>query len=932
MRSSFTTRIISILLAIVLTISSLPFQQIHTALAAEEVKNTETIPSSSSEEPINPSAPELPEEKPYEVTTLRTENSKTTDNGDGTYTKEIYSKPIHTKEGKELKDISTEVEVEEIQDTEVVKAESTLIDFFFEPEMKKGFYATFKQNGHILSYSFLSARGNNIEKFIENQKIEAQYKENIINYNEILPSISLRNVIFSDSVKEDIILSKYTGLNTFTFQIETDLTAKLEESGEIIFTDKDGTGIYSIPKPFMVDSNINKESGEAQRSENVHFTLKKDVSGWIISVVADDEWLKSSERVYPVYIDPTTKIYETSDTYVSNAYPTTNYDASNAWDSNLGMYTLKVGNYDNTTGNNFAFLKQDVSKYQNANIDWAWLNVFTAHSYYPSTPTGVWLDKVNGSWAANSLTWNNKPSSTNLTSVNVYKGQWATFDIKNILQDWVSGKHTNNGFMLHTNGNGQTFWKKFVSSENTGNDKVPHINFSYSFPAPSNLTSKTYNLGDNTGYIDLNWNSVPGAIKYRVWIFDGKEYKPYDVGNRTSWSSKDKSVWPTAGLNLPEDPRPYYQASGGTTYNDRRNYAVTVSAIMSSGEESTLADPITPYIPMMKVPANFTGKSFSNGNKTGYVNLSWDTVPHATGYLVWIFDGTKYVHFNAGNSTNWSSKGKLLWPKSVGDPISINKTGTELPADPSPFYAGTRYEGSKNYWFRVSAYNTQGETNQSTTYMPTISPLSIPNTPTGYSVNYDNNKGAIDLEWDALEDALGYKVWIFNGHYYESVDVGNVTEWSTAEKGIWPTEEEINTGRYQLHLTDRGSELDVDPSLVYKNADTKYISNKNYWFRVSARDQFGETIMSDAYMPTISPDVEEPLVIPNDEIDTDGMVEQETSEIDINVTSEKTLDNLNKNSEEVYNEINSLKEFPEASDIFDQLKEINIEEDIVKKN
>jgi len=109
--------------------------------------------------------------------------------------------------------------------------------------------------------------------------------------------------------------------------------------------------------------------------------------------------------------------------------------------------------------------------------------VYCAHSYYASPPTGVWVDRVTGSWSASTLTWNNKPGSTNITSTQVYRGQWAVFDVTGVVKAWIDGTSTNYGFKLHTNGNGQTYWKKFYASENSTNK--PYLSITYRIPAPN---------------------------------------------------------------------------------------------------------------------------------------------------------------------------------------------------------------------------------------------------------------------------------------------------------------------------------------------------------------------------------------------------------------------------------------------------------------
>lgn len=133
----------------------------------------------------------------------------------------------------------------------------------------------------------------------------------------------------------------------------------------------------------------------------------------MLHVTADEKWLKDPKRVYPVSIDPSTSVSVSSDTFVMSAYPTTNYSAaSQKWDAGLKAYVLKTGYYDGTTGTNYAFMKFDNLKpIKNMTVTKATLKAYTAHSYYGSKATGLWLDTVNSNYDNAKITWKNKPGS-----------------------------------------------------------------------------------------------------------------------------------------------------------------------------------------------------------------------------------------------------------------------------------------------------------------------------------------------------------------------------------------------------------------------------------------------------------------------------------------------------------------------------------------
>ena len=100
-----------------------------------------------------------------------------------------------------------------------------------------------------------------------------------------------------------------------------------------------------------------------------------------------------------------------------------------------------------------------------------------------------------------------------------------------------------------------------------------------------------------------------------------------------------------------------------------------------------------------------------------------------------------------------------------------------MAVDPSPVYknSGGNFPNSKIYWFRVSAVYGQGESAMSAEHKPTIPNLKKPDRPTAKSYSNGNGTGYIDLNWPAVSGASGYKLYMYNGKNYESINIGNVT-------------------------------------------------------------------------------------------------------------------------------------------------------------
>ncbi|SDY35714.1 DNRLRE domain-containing protein [Thermoactinomyces sp. DSM 45892] len=573
-----------------------------------------------------------------ELVDYRTANSKLIDNGNGTLTKEIFSEPAYRKVGDQWLEISNKL----IKKSDLIVPENVSIKVAFNSKMKQGQYSTLESGEHTLSYRFLDASG--LDKKESAKDVEATFKDNKVTYPEIIPSVDLQNTVFDQSVKEDIVLSKYTGLNQFRFELNTDLTPVKQSDGSILFEDKSKKTLFELPAPHMYDSNVNPISDEPAKSTDVAYNITKEKDKWILSLTADEKWLQDPSRKFPIYIDPTTDVNAgTGDTFVSDAYPTTNY--ANFHESKGDYYSLKVGRYDSSSGMNHAYIKQDLSGLSDVIVDSAEFRILTKHSA-SSSPTAVYLDAVNQEWNPNTLTWNQAKSltSSRIGSVNVAKGQWATFDVTNTVKSWLSSPPTkkNYGFKLHTDGStNSSLWKKFQSSDNTS--QKPYLSITYRLSTPEAPTGIAYSnwVGSDSGFIDLKWKPVPGATGYKVWAFNGKEYEVVkDVGNVTSWSTHGKGIWPTTeeiksgkyqlhsdgkGIELPLDPSPVYRNSGGT-YGSSKSYFFSITAYRPLGESAISKD----------FNATIPARSEDLGMEEfwQYADVSGDKVNAVTGNLV----------------------------------------------------------------------------------------------------------------------------------------------------------------------------------------------------------------------------------------------------------------------------------------------------------
>jgi len=435
----------SIVWSIVFTlfITVLPILNVHAETKKENeepIKNTQELE-------------ELPQ--------LRTENSKTyLDNEKNQYIYEEYTEPIHYKQGNEWEDINnTIVNGKSESDDQDLSLEnkSNRFKVKFSKKSKDNRTLRIKLKDQQLSFGTVGAN-----------KVQGVAKDNSMTYPGVFQDTDLNFQVDNNAVKEELILNKSTEKNKFTYEFKLkNLVAKKDKEGNIVFENKKGKTFYVLSKPFMYDS------AEAI-SHDVSMELREENGKTYVDVTADEKWLNSSERKYPVVIDPTVDIQDgnTADTFISSTYPNSNYYTDPSLITGKQVYygttrSLVKFNLKNLlSGAKISSARVTLSSHSNTGGFEKQANV----SVYPITK----------SWSSNSVSWSNQPTTdTVISNQNVSTDGDYTFYTTNLVKDWYSGKKANYGIMLK-NTDETADRKMFRSSDySTDQSKKPKLTVAY---------------------------------------------------------------------------------------------------------------------------------------------------------------------------------------------------------------------------------------------------------------------------------------------------------------------------------------------------------------------------------------------------------------------------------------------------------------------
>lgn len=320
-------------------------------------------------------------------------------------------------------------------------------------------------------------------------------------YINAFDGVDLEYILLPEQIKENIILSKYIEDANFVFSLNMEnLKAEQTEDGSIVFYNSStGKEVFLINNLYMEDSN-------GGYSDGVKVELMQKGSTTQIVVTPDNEWLKNA--AYPVTIDPTitTKDYvaaDIQDSYVSEGYPTTNYNTSTRLKAGEGSSSLT----------NYSFLKFNSLPTLNSDHMIVDSRIHLALSYN-TNEDDVQIDvhKVNAAWSSSTITWNNKPAYNTLIEdfkkVNTI-GQYYYWEITDIVRDWYQ-TGVNNGLMLRMTPNDNDYVEFLSANNGLGAMPIASITYVSCAGLEGYWTYHSQNAGRaGTGYVnDFNGNLV----------------------------------------------------------------------------------------------------------------------------------------------------------------------------------------------------------------------------------------------------------------------------------------------------------------------------------------------------------------------------------------------------------------------------------------
>lgn len=376
-----------------------------------------------------------------EKATKRTANSRAFETPDGKGWAEVYQNSIHYQNTQgQWTPINNNLISLAPNDDEIVSSDDsacvTTNNTYTYINQANRYNAKFKSTLD-LNYFQLQQGTNEIAFSLEDsQAVTASVSSNTITYPNALSNTDLKYTVLEDSIKNEIILKaapSFTWLY-FNVSLSTGLSLSSDLSGDLKVTNGQGTTIWQIPRPSVINSITN---------ESVYgsYTLAQTPCGYRIGLEITHSFLPSPERGYPVVIDPSIVI--TDGANIASNYVLQNDDG--IYNNNQHLY---VGN--TSYGEGRSFLKFNISGIPGGvTINSAMLGVATDEERASIPRVGVYT--VTQNWDTNTLRWSNQPtvatSPEDSFAQNIVYAWW-NFDVTNLVKNWYSGATPNYGISL----------------------------------------------------------------------------------------------------------------------------------------------------------------------------------------------------------------------------------------------------------------------------------------------------------------------------------------------------------------------------------------------------------------------------------------------------------------------------------------------------
>lgn len=458
---------------------------------------------------------------PVELTSLRTERSRTYRTPEGARTVKVFAEPVHFR--------NADGRWQAI-DNALSRTRSGIsngaagYDLALPRSLARA--VRVEEGSSSLAFRLLGASGG------------ARVAGNTARYDDVLRGVDATYDAKATAVKETLTLSGPGSASSFRFLLAPGkgVTPFLRDDGRVDFVGSDSKVAFTFAPPFVQDAS-GDEHGFS--TDAVHTSLRRSGRRYVLTVSIDRAWLDAPERDFPVQLDPTLDFNGADrDCYiVSGTSANTNF---------CGYATLNVGS--NGTSVNRALLYFDLAAYvpkQSEVID-AELGLYLGAATTTNATT-VTVHRLTHAWTGGiyGATWNkfdgtsawtapggdfDPAAAATTTGLSSSTPGWKMWNPTQLVQSWLDGKTPNHGFLLKAGTEAVNNVLKFDSNY-TKYKSPPYIAVTYQ-PRAGDLPRYTLDQHPLLDGLNAQVNVANGnlMLDQEDVVFDDTDYD-YGIGH-----------------------------------------------------------------------------------------------------------------------------------------------------------------------------------------------------------------------------------------------------------------------------------------------------------------------------------------------------------------------------------------------------------------
>ena len=394
---------------------------------------------------------------------MRTANTRTFDNGDGTFTTELHARPLfhQSPDSTDWQPIDLTFEG---TDTGAEVASSPVSLSLADSKAATGFLTA---SAGERQFSLLLPGGQSAGVAAVTPQISADGR--VADYFDLTQrGVGMRIFAQADGFKSFLVLKDEPAANRFSFAVDAPgMTLAAELDGSISLTDESGVVVGRLPRPLLLDSSDVDGNGGGVFTAATSLGLSLDGAQPMVTVSIERRYL--DEAVYPAFVDLSLVDFPAHAagadlTFASSKHPNTSFDRFQRPEGS-GYAELWHGRMPGSRSDSEIYLRfpELRTRLGGATVEEASLELFPYwQREQVEAPTVVRL--VTEDWASPALTWNLRPAADVEADQAVSEaGAWSGIDLTTYVTEVLAGS-PDHGLVLAGDGSGAESWKRFVAA------------------------------------------------------------------------------------------------------------------------------------------------------------------------------------------------------------------------------------------------------------------------------------------------------------------------------------------------------------------------------------------------------------------------------------------------------------------------------------